>query len=103
MRRQPAGQYRRRSRLAAESLIEQILRAGCHIGGPALLRTEPRRRPGLRPDCTKVATYVVYDGWHLVLRKLLHQPEKLLALHAHTRSVRIPPPAGCYRAGTARP
>jgi hypothetical protein len=40
------------------------------------------------PDRTEVAAHIVEHHRHLVLGKLLDQPEQLLALRAHELSVR---------------
>jgi hypothetical protein len=90
--------YRRRSRRAAESPIEQVLGPGCHIRGLALPGTEPRRRPGLALGGAKVVAHVVEQGRHFFLREFLHEAEKLLVLYAHARG--LPRPGG-HRSGAA--
>jgi hypothetical protein len=82
------GRCRRRSRLAAEAVFEQLLRPGCHVSGPALAGAEPGRWPRSVFDRAKMAAHVIEDCRYLFLRQLLDQAEQLLTLRAHDLSVR---------------
>jgi hypothetical protein len=69
--------------LVQESVPQQILRpSGDILGGP-FSGSEPGRRPWPLTDRTQVTADVIEHGRDFLFRKLLDQPEQLLALRAH--------------------
>src|SRR6266516_689038 len=87
-RRPPGGRCRRRSRLAAEAVFEQLLGPGRRVSGPALAGAEPGWGPRSVLDRAEMAAHVIEDCRYLFLRQLLDQAEQLLTLRAHDPSVR---------------
>jgi hypothetical protein len=67
----PGGRCRRRSRLAAEAVCEQLLRPGCYASGPTRAGAEPGRWPRSFLDHTEMAAHVIEDCRDLFLRQLL--------------------------------